>query len=188
MSSSGVVHAHEAIELEGELRIVAVADTHGRPHPDLGERIAALAPKHIFHAGDIGDLAVVRLLERHAPVTKVRGNIDGRAADLPDVVTVDVRHDAESLLKILLLHIAVAGPNLRPDVARLAKAEGAALVVCGHSHIPFATSSRGVTVFNPGSVGPRRFNLPIVLGVIDVKATGVSVRHIDCETGMPWKP
>jgi hypothetical protein len=40
----------------------------------------------------------------------------------------------------------------------------------------------------PGSVGPRRFSLPIVLGVIDVSQEGVSVRHIDCVTGLVWKP
>ena len=81
-----------------------------------------------------------------------------------------------------------AGPRLRADVARIARAEDASLVVCGHSHVPFAASDRGITVFNPGSVGPRRFQLPIVLGVIDVSAKGVSVFHIDCETGLPWKP
>jgi hypothetical protein len=41
-------------------------------------------------------------------------------------------------------------------------------------------------VFNPGSVGPRRFQLPVVLGVIDVKHDGVSVRHLNRETGHPW--
>jgi predicted phosphodiesterase len=61
-------------------------------------------------------------------------------------------------------------------------------VVCGHSHVPFAAHDRGITVFNPGSAGPRRFQLPIVFGVIDVSTEGVSVRHIECETGLPWKP
>jgi uncharacterized protein len=116
----------------------------------------------------------------------VRGNIDGR--DLPDLVTIDVRSDDCTLLKILLTHIALYGPKLRADVARVARAEDASLVVCGHSHVPFAAQEGGITVFNPGSVGPRRFQLPIVLGVIDVSVNGVSVRHVDCETGRPWRP
>lgn len=186
-SGPRLVHAREELRLDrGALRVVAVADTHGRPHPELGTRIDELAPGHIFHAGDVGDLAVLRDLEEHAPVTAVRGNIDGR--QLPDLVTIDVRNDDGTLLKILLTHIAVYGPKLRADVARTARAEEASLVVCGHSHVPFAAHEGGITVFNPGSVGPRRFHLPIVLGVIDLGAKGVSVRHVDCETGLPWRP
>jgi hypothetical protein len=70
----------------------------------------------------------------------------------------------------------------------MARAEEAVLVVCGHSHVPFPANDRGITVYNPGSVGPRRFHLPIVLGVIDVSAKGVALRHVDCETGEPWRP
>jgi uncharacterized protein len=179
-------HTREKLSLgSNRLRIVAVADTHGRPHPDLGTRIAELAPDHIFHAGDVGELSVLRTLEKYAPVTAVRGNIDGR--DLPDFVTVEVRSDERTLLNILLTHVAVYGPKLRADVARIARAEDASLVVCGHSHVPFAAQDGGITVFNPGSVGPRRFLLPIVLGAIDVSREGVAVRHIDCETGLPWR-
>jgi putative phosphoesterase len=181
-----IVHVREEIRMAGALRIVAVADTHGHPHAALGTRLAELAPARILHAGDVGDLGVLSALEKYAPVTAVRGNIDGHV--LPDQVTLDVRGDGGVLLRILLTHIAVYGPKLRADVARTARAEDASLVVCGHSHVPFAAQERGITVFNPGSVGPRRFRLPIVLGVIDVSETGVAVRHVDCETGLPWKP
>lgn len=182
-----VVHRREVLRLDRDpLRVVAVADTHGRPHPMLGVRIRELEPAHILHAGDVGDHAVLRELEKHAPVTAVRGNIDGH--DWPDVVTIEVRTDEATLLRILLTHIAVAGLGLRADVARMARAEDASLVVCGHSHVPFAANDRGITVYNPGSVGPRRFHLPIVLGVIDLSAKGVSLRHVDCETGQAWRP
>jgi hypothetical protein len=46
----------------------------------------------------------------------------------------------------------------------------------------------GLTVFNPGSIGPRRFHLPIVFGTIDVTPKGVSLAHHDCETGARWMP
>lgn len=175
------LHAKKRIEVS---RIVAVADTHGNPHRDLGKRLDEAKPDHILHGGDIGDVSVLRFLEKWAPVTAVRGNIDGRAPDLPDLVTIDVGE----LARILLVHIAVYGPKLRADVARVAKSEDASLVVCGHSHVPFATIDKGIAVFNPGSVGPRRFKLPICFGIIDVKPTGVTITHIDCETGTRWKP
>jgi len=182
-----VVHARKAIVLGvGTSTIVVVADTHGRPHPKLATRIEELAPAHIFHAGDVGDLAVLRDLERFAPLTAVRGNIDGH--DLPDLQTIDVRDDGGTRLKVLLTHIAVNGTRLRADVVRIARAEDASLVVCGHSHVPFAAQEGTVAVFNPGSVGPRRFQLPIVFGVITIDATAAAVRHVDCETGLPWRP
>jgi len=186
-TARGPVHARREILCGSEgLIIAAVADTHGRPHPGLGARIDEVAPSLIVHAGDVGDFSVLRGLEARAEVIAVRGNIDGH--DLPDFVTIDVRNDQGTLLKILLTHVAVYGPKLRSDVARIARMEDASLVVCGHSHVPFAAREGGITVFNPGSAGPRRFALPIVLGVIEVRPNGASVRHIECETGRAWTP
>jgi predicted phosphodiesterase len=82
----------------------------------------------------------------------------------------------------------VYGPKLRADALRLAHAAGAKLVVCGHSHVPFIGRDRGLTVFNPGSIGPRRMHLPIVFGVLRVAEGKLSLRHVDCETGRDWLP
>jgi hypothetical protein len=173
------------VPADGPLRIVAVADTHGRPHERAHGLIAALAPHAILHAGDIGDLAVLDGLAAIAPLLAVRGNIDAHARDLPDALTVDI----PGRLALLLLHIAVAGPRIRADAARLARAERADLIVCGHSHVPFIGIDRGIAVFNPGSIGPRRFALPIVFGVIEVPAVGnIDMHHVSCETGARWSP
>jgi uncharacterized protein len=180
--------ARVAVRDDGSLRLVVVADTHSAPHPSTAKLLRSHAPDAILHAGDIGDLAVLDELEAIAPLFVVRGNIDVRAADLPDVLTLDVVAGDASLLRILLMHIAVNGPKLRADAARLARARDAALVVCGHSHVPLVARDRGLAVFNPGSVGPRRFGLPIVFGTIDVTPTAVRLAHFDCETGQPWKP
>jgi putative phosphoesterase len=176
----------------GALTIAVVADTHSQPHPAIADHLAALAPDAILHAGDIGDPRVIDQLAEAAPVFVVRGNIDTRAA-FPDVLTLDVTglagaDGAERRLRILLIHIAVQGPRLRADVARLARTEHASLVVCGHSHVPFIGKDRELTVFNPGSIGPRRFHLPIVFGSIAIAPGGVRLAHIDCETGRPWTP
>jgi len=173
---------------EHGLRIVVVADTHGRPHPESHQHIAALRPDRILHAGDIGDLGVLTSLDTIAPVLAVRGNIDERMNDTPDALTLDLQHDARLLLRVLLVHIGVAGPRLRRDVAALARAEDASLVVCGHSHVPFIGRDKGLGIFNPGSIGPRRFQLPIVFGVIDIDRERASLRHVDCETGQVWAP
>ena len=176
---------------DGTLRLVVVADTHSQPHPQAAEYLAARRPDAILHAGEIGDLAVLDGLSRIAPVHAIRGNIDVHAPDLPDVLTLDLVRSAEDpqpLLRMLLVHIGVHGPKLRAEVAAMARAHGAQAVLCGHSHVPFLGRDRGLTVFNPGSIGPRRFNLPIVFGTIDVTPTGLRFAHVNCETGAPWTP
>ena len=165
-----------------------VADTHGAPHPDSATYIAAQRPWHILHAGDIGDLAVLDGLAKLAKVTAVRGNIDVHVPELPDAITIDVRDLDGPLVTLLLVHIAVYGPKLRADVAKLARAEGASIVVCGHSHVPFIGRDKGIAMVNPGSIGPRRFHLPIVFATMDVSRERISMHHVSCETGLRWEP
>ena len=169
------------------LCLAVVADTHARPHPASTERIAALEPDRILHAGDIGDRAVLDRLATVAPVLAVRGNIDAPSLG-PDALTVDLIDGQDKRLRLLLVHIAVYGTKLRREVVQLAQKEGASLVVCGHSHVPFIGRDRELAIFNPGSIGPRRFQLPIVFGVIDVHESGLSMRHVDAESGETWQP
>jgi putative phosphoesterase len=177
---------------DGALRIAVVADTHSAPHPSAIDHLRVARPDAILHAGDIGDLSVLDALASVAPLFAVRGNIDVHAPDLPDLLTLDVVAHANdgraTLLRILLMHIAVAGPKLRADAARLARARDASLVVCGHSHVPLVARDRDLAVFNPGSIGPRRFHLPIVFGLVDVSPNAIKLSHVDCETGERWTP
>ena len=170
----------------GQLRLVVVADTHSAPHPRAATLIALEKPDHILHAGDIGELSVIDRLGTIAPTIAVRGNIDEHL--LPDSITLDLVDGDRTMLTLLLTHIAVNGPKLRADAARLAQKEQANLVICGHSHIPFIGRDKGLAVFNPGSIGPRRFQLPIVFGLLEIAGGKVSLAHIDCETGKRWQP
>jgi len=183
------MHAHRVLPIgKAGLTFVVVADTHSRPHPDAARHIARHEPDAILHAGDIGELSVLDELEKIAPVLAIRGNIDPPARDVPETMTVDVVDGSRSLLKLVLLHIGVYGPKLRRDAAVLARREAAALLICGHSHVPFIGKDKGVSIFNPGSVGPRRFGLPIVFGVMEIDRQRVRMHHVDCETGERWEP
>lgn len=150
--------------------------------------LRALKPDAIVHGGDIGDVEVLKQLESVAPVHAVRGNIDERLPEAPDALVLEFTHDGQLQLRALVTHIAVAGPKIRADAARLARAEKASLILCGHSHVPFFGADRGLTIFNPGSVGPRRFTLPILFGVLKISSSGVSLHHVDVETGQKWEP
>lgn len=199
------------LRVDGSLELAVVADTHSSPHPNLEKALGKLMPDAILHAGDIGDLKVLDGLAQVAPVHAVRGNIDVRAPDLPDVLLVDIVRSAADdtvVLRILLMHIALYGPKLRAEVARRARKAQAGLVVCGHSHIPFMGKEGKLSVFNPGSAGPRRFSLPIVFGRLSLgrsrAGTGAApgeapgpgpageramrLEHFDLETGGVWSP
>jgi putative phosphoesterase len=178
--------ASAAVAADGSMRLAVVADTHSQPHPATGVRLAELAPNAILHAGDVGDPAVLDDLAKVAPVYAVRGNIDTRAPDLPDVLVLTVA--APVPFRILVTHIALHGARLTAPIVRMAQAEGATLIVCGHTHVPFIGKDRGLTVFNPGSIGPRRFSLPILLGRIDLTSAGVTLAHIDAPSGRIWLP
>lgn len=173
---------------DGSLRVAIVADTHSAPSTDGLRHLRALAPDLILHAGDIGEVAVLRALGEIAPVYAVRGNIDSRVHDLPDVLVLQFENQGERALTAVLMHIAVAGLKIRNDAAKLARMAKASLIVCGHSHVPFVTQEGGLTLFNPGSIGPRRFRLPIVFGVMNIGLSGVTLRHFDCESGGEWRP
>ena len=176
-------HVALPFRADGGIRLGVVADTHSNPHPRMLNHLAAQKPDAILHAGDIGARTVLTALAELSPVHAVRGNIDERAPDLPDHLTLDLGAGSDRGLRIFMLHIGVNGPKLRADAARLAKARGADVVVCGHSHVPFLGRDRAWVVFNPGSVGPRRFHLPIAFGILDVTTTGATMWHVDCETG-----
>ncbi|WP_354142549.1 metallophosphoesterase family protein [Bradyrhizobium sp. NP1] len=58
--------------------------------------------------------------------------------------------------------------TLRPEPV----SRGVDVVVCGHSHRPRIETIRGVLYLNPGSAGPRRFNLPVTAATLDLTASG----------------
>ncbi len=138
-----------------------ISDTHGLLRPEAVEFLRG--SEHIIHAGDIGSPEIVPILEKIAPVTAIRGNIDVHAW---------ARRFAESEvvelagLQIYVIH-DVSVLDLNP------RAAGFAAVISGHSHKPGQSTKDGVLYFNPGSAGRRRFNLPISIGKLEISAEGV---------------
>lgn len=176
------------VPLDRALRVVVVSDTHSVVHPNTAQVMRSLAPDQLLHGGDIGNLSVLDELNGLAPLTAVRGNIDELAADVPDSVDITFRQGQRTLLKAVLLHIAIYGAKLRVEAWRLAQQHAARMVICGHSHVPFMGRDKGVVMFNPGSIGPRRGYLPITLGLLEVSLAGINLRHISVETGETWVP
>jgi len=141
-----------------DLVIGVISDTHGLLRP---EALAALrGAGHIVHAGDIGGLEIIRALEDIAPVTYVDGNNDSR--DGTDIVRATIGG-----LRVLLTHILPRPHAPGRRVIASLRAEPADVVIFGHSHLPHDEVIDGVRWFNPASAGPRRFDYPVAIGIID---------------------
>ena len=135
-------------------RIGLISDTHGLLRP---EALAALKRAElIIHAGDIGKLEVIEALDHVAPVLAIRGNNDGEgwAKGIPDVLNLQVNG-----VKLQVIH------NVH-EIAADPRASGIEAVISGHSHKPAVRKIDEVLYVNPGSAGPRRFKLPIAVGMI----------------------
>jgi hypothetical protein len=152
-------------------KIGLISDTHGLLRP---EALRALEGSElIVHAGDVGGLEIITALKEIAPVVGVRGNVDTEswAAALPetevietDAATIYVLHDVHAL-------------DLNPAAA------GFHIVVSGHSHQPGRAERDGVLYLNPGSAGPRRFQLPVKVARLDLGKTPWKVEFIDLGGG-----
>ena len=136
--------------------IGVISDTHGLLRP---EALVALAEaEHILHAGDVGDVEILDALREIAPVTAIRGNVDvsGACGELPATEMVELAG------KLFYMVHSVHDLDIHP------KAAGVDVVVSGHSHKPSVEMKGGVMYLNPGSAGPRRFALPVTVGLVTV--------------------
>jgi hypothetical protein len=140
--------------------IGVVSDTHGLLRPEVLPLLQG--SNHILHLGDVGDPEILGKLAKIAPVTAIRGNIDshGPCASLPETEVV-----ALAGCDFYLLH-DLHQLDLDPAAA------GFSAVLYGHSHKPEVRHHKGVLYLNPGSCGPRRFQLPITCGQITIKEQG----------------
>lgn len=135
-------------------RIGLISDTHGLVRP---EALAALkGVELIVHAGDIGKPEVLNRLQAIAPLAAIKGNNDTApwARHIPEILDVHVK---DRTLRVI--------HNLRDSQSNL-RAAGIDIVISGHSHKPSVESRDNVLFVNPGSAGPRRFKLPVTVGLL----------------------
>jgi hypothetical protein len=148
------------------MRIGVISDTHGRLRPEALDGLQGA--DHILHAGDVGSPDILNALRLIASVTAIRGNIDegGPCQHLPPTELVElVGHH------IYMLH-DVNKLDLNPEAAKISA------VIFGHSHKPVVEWRRGVLFLNPGSAGPRRFQLPVTFAWLHIETTGLSAQIV----------
>ncbi len=127
----------------------------------------------ILHAGDVGGPEILETLRALAPVVAVRGNVDtgewAQALPLTEVIQADS-------VTVYMIHI-LNDLNINPVVA------GMHVVVSGHSHKAGQTEKDGVMYINPGSAGPKRFQLPVTVARLDLGKRPWRVEFVQLEGG-----
>ena len=148
-------------------RIGLISDTHGLLRPQALE--ALRGSELILHAGDVGKPEILSALQELAPVIAVRENVDTSdwARTLPETAVAEA-----GKFLIYILH-DVHTLDLNPAAA------GFHVVVSGHSHQPGKFERDGALYINPGSAGPRRFQLPVTVARLNLGRTPCAVEFVE---------
>ncbi len=160
------------------MRVIGViSDTHGLLREEALDELRG--SDLILHAGDVGDLSIIQRLSEIAPVRAVRGNTDGAeiAAALPETDVVDLTSPTGGLStegRGPLAYLMHGHKELDLDPV----SAGFRVLVHGHTHEPSMVEKAGVLYFNPGSAGPRRFDLPVTVGRLRVNGVNVEAEVV----------
>ena len=144
------------------MKIGVISDTHGLLRPEVAPALEGV--ERILHLGDVGDAAILKTLGKIAPITAIRGNVDldGPCSRLPETEVLLLEgHYIYMLHDLNTLH-------LDPAAAKFAA------VLSGHTHKAHIEWRKGVLYFNPGSCGPRRFDLRVTIGLLGMEQDGLT--------------
>ena len=145
-------------------RIAVLSDTHGLLRPEVLRVVHTCSC--ILHGGDVNCPEILDMLREIAPLYVVRGNNDKYwATELPQSLRVTVGG-----VSFFMVH------NKRDVPLDLGDAE---VGVVGHSHRYAQIEKAGRRWLNPGSCGPRRFDQPITMAVIEAEDGIYKVERID---------
>ncbi|MEX2594910.1 MAG: metallophosphoesterase family protein [Anditalea sp.] len=137
------------------VKIALISDSHGFVDSKV------LAHLHdvdeIWHAGDIGDEAVIFALPHGKKLRAVFGNIDD--LNIRERYKEELFFEVEGM-KILMLHIGGRPPYYIKDIKKKIQNLKPDLFVCGHSHICKVEYDAKVNCLymNPGAIGHQGFH------------------------------
>ena len=149
--------------------IGVISDTHGHLPHSVAETFKGV--DLIIHAGDIGELDVIKALEEIAPTIAVRGNMDfGRwAQQLPAVETIEVNQTLVHVLHDVYRY------RLKPNTA------APNVVISGHTHRPLQEENQGVLYINPGSAGYPKYGQSATVALLQIKGQSLQAQFVELE-------
>jgi putative phosphoesterase len=153
------------------MKIGLISDTHSHLDPKVLNYFENC--DEIWHAGDIGNPAIVQSLEKAKPVRAVFGNIDTR--ELQALYPEDIWFSCEGL-SIWLTHIGGAPPNYNPRVKKILREKIPDVFICGHSHILRVMKDpayKDMLYINPGAAGNHGFHTTKTIIRFEIKKASI---------------
>lgn len=131
-------------------RIALLSDTHNYLDPKIFKYFETC--DQIWHAGDMGTIAITDELSKLKPVIAVYGNIDGQ--DVRRVHPKDQRFMCEKV-DVFMTHIGGYPNNYSPDALVKIQRKRPKLFISGHSHILKVQFDQKYQLLhiNPGAAG-----------------------------------
>lgn len=155
-------------------RIGLLSDTHGLLDDRVLEHFQSV--DEIWHAGDIGSMAVLDRLRAIKPVRAVRGNADSGDIRwmLRDLETFRVEG-----VNVLLTHIGYQSGYLTWPVRSVISHEPVQLFVCGHSHILKVGYDKPhqMLCLNPGAAG--KYGIQTVQTLLRFKIDETQIKDLE---------
>ncbi|MFD2201795.1 metallophosphoesterase family protein [Shivajiella indica] len=138
------------------VKIALISDSHGYLDPTV---IAHLqGADEIWHAGDIGEIEMLKNLPKGKILRIITGNIDDQQARqlYPEEEIFEIEG-----IKVYMLHIGGKPPSYAKGVKARIKSLGVQLFVCGHSHICKVEFDKNLNCLymNPGAIGQQGFHV-----------------------------
>ncbi|MFV8370574.1 metallophosphoesterase family protein [Flavobacterium sp. LB2R40] len=136
-------------------KILLLSDTHSHID-DLILKYVAQADE-VWHAGDIGDLAVTDSLKKLKPLRGVYGNIDDATARLE--FPLHNRFMCEDV-DVWITHIGGYPGKYNATIKSVIETNPPKLFICGHSHIlkVIFDKKNNLLHMNPGAAGKSGFH------------------------------
>lgn len=136
-------------------KILLLSDTHSY----IDDKILAHAEKadEVWHAGDIGDLAVTDAIKKVKKLRAVYGNIDNH--EIRQEFPLNNRFMCEAV-DVWITHIGGYPGRYSPAIREEIQANPPKLFICGHSHILKVMPDRKLDLLhmNPGAIGKHGFH------------------------------
>ena len=136
-------------------KILLLSDTHSH----IDERILHFVSEadEVWHAGDIGDLAVTDAIAALKPLRAVYGNIDDHKAR--STFPLDLKFDCEGM-KVWITHIGGYPGKYNQRIRVEIKHSAPQIFIAGHSHILKVQWDKSIQCMhlNPGACGVSGFH------------------------------
>jgi putative phosphoesterase len=159
------------------MKIGLLSDTHGFLDPKIFHYFQCC--DEIWHAGDIGEVAIITKLMEFKPFRGVYGNIDGR--EIRDLCP-EVQDFFCEGLRVNMVHIAGKLPYYTKQLKQRFCEEGVPdLLVCGHSHILQVMRDKvhaNLLMINPGAAGKYGFHHIRTLLRFELKAGAIQQMEV----------